>query len=62
MIKLPPEWDTFLPPEAIKIKTREPVPGMPMTKPEWNPVWLSGLETIIRSVVRDELSKKEETR
>ena len=52
---LPPEWDTFIPPQAVKI-IEQHIP-MDSTHPVWNETWLRGLEAYVRSIVRDELSK-----
>jgi hypothetical protein len=57
---LPPEWATFIPPQAVNIKHETISPengGGTLTRPVWNEQWLRGLEAYVRGIVRDELSK-----
>lgn len=57
---LPPEWATFIPPHAVNIKDETVSAengGGTLTRPVWNEQWLRGLETYVRGIVRDELSK-----
>ena len=58
---LPPEWNTFIPPQAVVIREYEIQPGIKGTVPEWNKDWLRGLEAYVRSIVRDELNKANPT-
>ena len=51
---LPNEWDTYIPPQPIKI-IEQSIP-MDSTRPVWNDVWLRGLESYVRSIVRDEIA------
>lgn len=58
---LPPEWDQFIPPQAVHIVEFDTIPGIQHspkgTRPAWNEQWLRGLEAYVRSIVRDELRK-----
>jgi hypothetical protein len=52
MPKLPPEWKGSIPPSMIQTRSVE-IGGVTQTGPEWNAVWLRGLEKFIRSVVTE---------
>lgn len=57
---LPIEWDTFIPPQAVQIKSETVAlenGGGTLTRPVWNEAWLRGLESYVRSIVRDEIAK-----
>ena len=54
---LPSEWDVPIPPQAVVIEQCEIQPGIKCTRPKWNKNWLRGLESFVRSIVRDEISK-----
>jgi hypothetical protein len=56
-ILLPPEWDTFIPPQMIIHKTVFVDQNRKSSKPELNPEWLTGLEKFIRAIVSDEIAK-----
>ena len=51
---LPSDWACIIPPQAVTV-THDAAKGI--TKPDWNPQWLRGLEQFIRSIVRDERKK-----
>ncbi len=55
---LPPEWDTTIPPQPVVVRygTNDHY-RTSYTVPEWNKEWLRGLESFVRSIIRDEISK-----
>jgi len=55
-LQLPPEWNTAIPPPATKIKTEKFGNGITYATPVWNEDWLKGLESYVRSILRDELN------
>ena len=56
-MKLPKEWDVFIPPSMVDIIETSDNPEITMTRPVWNQEWLNGLESFIRSIIRDEYEK-----
>jgi hypothetical protein len=55
---LPPEWDTAIPPQPVVVRhgTNDHY-RTSYTVPVWDKEWLRGLESFVRSIVRDEISK-----
>ena len=60
---IPPEWDKYIPPQAIIIEDRTArldngtAIGPECNGPTWNKQWLLGLERFIREIIADEMSK-----
>lgn len=54
-IQLPPEWGSVHP-TPMTIKGVERVGDVSKIVEVYNPVWLAGLETIIRRIVREEMN------
>ena len=59
---LPAEWQGLIPPQPTEIVgATDNNYKTTYTKPVWNRKWLRGLETYVRSIVRDEITKANAT-
>lgn len=60
-INPPPEWGSFLP-TPMTIKAVERIGDVSKIVEIYNPVWLAGLEAIVRQIVQDEIKHGAEAR
>lgn len=56
-MKLPPQWDKFIPPPMVNTRIDKDELGNDYVHPVWNREWLEGLKEFIWMVVRDEINR-----